>query len=108
MAGLEERLRATGRFGDTNPLGNTVAIGVVAQMHAGIWQGKLGMPVDMASMWNCPSAHEDGLYLTGRLGQRVARRLTLSHVRKEVRTRLDWWNENVYSITTPAGFLTWW
>lgn len=107
MQDLEEKLRETGGFSG-NPLANVIAVGVVGHMHAGIWMGKLGMPVDLASMWNCPSAHEDGRHLTRRFGQRVARRLTLSHVRKELRTRPDWWQENVYSITTPAGFLTWW
>ena len=108
MADLEERLRSLDQFRGLEPLGNVVAIGVVGHMHAGVWMGKFGMPVDLASMWNCPAAHEDGLHLTRQLGQRVARRLTLSHVRKELRTRPEWWKENVYSITTPAGFLTWW
>ena len=108
MADLAEKLKTTGNFGKEDPLGNVIAIGVVGHMHAGVWMGKLGMPVDLASMWNCPSAHEDGIALTKQLGQRVARRLTLSHVRKELRTRPDWWHENVYAITTPAGFLTWW
>ena len=108
MADLEEKLRSTGSFAGEQPLGNVIAIGCVGHMHAGVWMGKLGMPVDLASMWNCPAAHEDGLHLTERFGQRVARRLTLSQVRKELRTRADWWHENVYSITTPAGFVTWW
>lgn len=103
---LEEQREST--FGGADPLGNVVGVGVVGHMHAGIWMGELGLPVDLASMWNCPSAHDDGLALTKRFGQRVARRLTLSHVRKELRTRADWWKASVYSITTPAGFLTWW
>ncbi len=108
MADLEEQVQSSGAFTGESPLGNVVALGVVGHMHAGVWAGPLGLPVDLASMWNCASAHEDGLVLTKRFGERVARRLTLSHVRKELRTRLEWWRENVYSISTPAGFLTWW
>lgn len=108
MADLERKLGKVKRFRGDAPLANVVGVGVVGHMHAGVWMGELGMPVDLASMWNCPSAHDDGLHLTKQLRQRVARRLTLSHVRKELRTRKRWWDENVYSITTPAGFLTWW
>lgn len=108
MRNLDAKLRATNKFDGAAPLANVVGVGVVGHMHAGVWMGRLGMPVDLASMWNCPAAHEDGIALTRRFGQRVARRLTISQVRKELRTRLDWWRDNVFGITTPAGFLTWW
>lgn len=81
-----------------------VSIGIVGQMHAGVLYDANHRSLCRASLWNCPRATAEGAELTKQFGEKIDRRLTISHLlwlQKNVPDLLD----RAKGITTPAGFL---